>query len=82
MIPNEFAGFEEAERLPHPGFRCALISKVTTPGKWTCPDCGLKNDLNLIAGVELPERLRCLDCGHISPKLEWTAEKKEQGNDV
>ena len=50
----------------------------TTSGTWKCPKCGAKNDIALIKGLELPERLRCFTCNSTGPKLDWFETKKEE----
>ena len=49
-----------------------MIAKETELLHWDCPDCYGSQELILVKGMELPEILECLDCGHKSPPLKYT----------
>ena len=48
-----------------------MIATDTEILYWDCPDCNGNQEIILIKGMELPERLECLDCGHTSPSLKY-----------
>ncbi len=38
---------------------------------WECPDCHCDNTLFTLERGDLPERLACSFCDHISPEITW-----------
>ena len=48
-----------------------MIAVETELLHWNCPDCEGRQELILVKGMELDPILKCGDCGHESPPLEY-----------